>query len=178
MDSIILDKQNQLSIKKLCELPSVKQWKLQYRATRDGFSARNFHTKCDGSANTLTIIKSTNGNIFGGFTEKAWDSTGNGYVDPKTYIFSLVNRENRPFKAMCTNGASTIYCYSNHGPIFGSGHDILITSGSNADKTCYSNFGYDYKHPNYQYSIKKTISILAVSYDFKTLEIEVFVRTN
>ena len=141
MDSIILDKQNRSAINEICGFSSTKQWKLQYRATRDGFTAQNFHTKCDMAANTLIINKSTNCNIFGGFTEKGWDSTGNGYVDPKAYIFSLVNREKRPFKAMCTNGASTIYCYSNHGPIFGSGHYILITSGSNADKTCYSNFG-------------------------------------
>jgi len=97
----------------LCGFPYSKHWKLQYRATRDGFSAHNFHTKCDTAANTLTIIKSTNGNIFGGFTEKAWSSSVQYFIDSKAFIFSLVNKENKLFKVMCTNGADAIYCNPN-----------------------------------------------------------------
>jgi len=119
LDSTILDKQNKQAINLLCKLPLVKQWKLQYRATRDGFSAQNFHTKCDTAANTLTIIKSTNGNIFGGFTENAWKSTGGYYNDQKAFIFSLDNKENKPFKVMCSYGACAISCNSIHGPTFG-----------------------------------------------------------
>jgi hypothetical protein len=131
------------------------------------------------AANTLTIIKSTNGYIFGGFTKLAWDSTGNGYVDSKAFIFSLVNKENNPFKVMCTNGSGAIYCNSTYGPTFGTGaFDIYISSGSNANQTSYSNFGHTYKHADYQCGTEKAKSILAGSYHFKTLEIEVFVRTD
>jgi len=151
--------------------------KLQYRATRDGFSAQNFHTKCDGIANTLTVIKSSNENIFGGFTEEAWDSSGNGYVDTNAYIFSLVNRENRQFKVMCSNGANTIYCSSAHGPSFG-GHDFHISSDSNSNQNSFSNFGYSYKHADFQYGSENAINILAGSYTFKTLDVEVFAVTD
>ena len=179
MDSTILDRQNRLAIAELFGFPSVKQWKLQYRATKDGFSAQNFHTKCDTVANTLTIIKSTNGNIFGGFTEKAWDSSAQNYtVDPKAFIFSLVNKENKPFKIMCPNGTDAIYCKSTRGPTFGGGFDIHISSDSNSNQTSYSNFGHTYKHAEYQYNTEKAKSILAGSYNFQTLEIEVFIRTN
>jgi hypothetical protein len=64
-------------------LSSDKKWKLQYRATRDGFSAKDFHSECDGIANTLTVIKSEHDNIFCGFTELAWDSTSRKFVDRK-----------------------------------------------------------------------------------------------
>jgi hypothetical protein len=176
MDSTILDRQNRLAITELFGFPSVKQWKLQYRATKDGFSAQNFHTKCDTVANTLTIIKSTNENIFGGFTEKAWDSSAQNYtVDPKAFIFSLVNKENKPFKIMCPNGTNAIYCKSTYGPTFGGAHDIHVSSDSNSNQTSYSNLGHTYKHAEYQYNAK---SILAGSYNFQTLEIEVFIRTN
>jgi len=153
--------------------------KLQYRATRDGFGAQNFHIKCDTAANTLTIIKSTNGNIFGGFVEKAWDSSNQHYLDPKAFIFSLVNKENKPFKAMCKNGSFAIYCHSSYGPIFGSstGYDFVITSGSNASQTSYSNFGNTYKHADYQFKSDKAKTILAGSNYFQTDEIEVFVLT-
>ncbi len=178
MDSTILDKQNKQAINLLCKLPSVKQWKLQYRATRDGFTGENFHSKCDGIANTLTIIKSTNGNIFGGFTENAWKSTGGYYNDQKAFIFSLVNKENKPFKVMCSIGGYAINCNSTYGPTFGGGFDIHVSSDSNSNQTSYSNFGHTYKHADYQYGTEKAKSILAGSYNFQTLEIEVFVRTN
>jgi len=163
----------------LCEFPSAKQWKLLYRATRDGFSSQNFHTKCDGSANTLTIIKSTNGNIFGGFTEKAKSKPAQNFtVDPKAFIFSLVNTEKRPFKVMCANSTYAIDCDSYGGPLFGVGHDIHISSDSNSNQTSYSNFGCTYKHADYQYGTERAKSILAGSYNFQTLEVKVFVRTN
>jgi hypothetical protein len=34
---------------------------------RNGFSAHNFHDRCDGHANILTLIEDTNGNVFGRF---------------------------------------------------------------------------------------------------------------
>jgi len=81
-------------LKDLFKLSSTKNWKLQYRASRDGFGAKEFHRKYDGISNTLTVIKSEHGNIFGRFTEKAWDSSNQFYSDPKAFIFSLDNKEN------------------------------------------------------------------------------------
>ena len=40
--------------------------KLIYRASRDGFGADEFHSKCDGKRDTLSIIQTTNGYVFGG----------------------------------------------------------------------------------------------------------------
>jgi hypothetical protein len=45
-----------------------KKWTLMYRGSRDGFMAANFHGRCDGRPNTLTIIETTKGYIFGGYT--------------------------------------------------------------------------------------------------------------
>ena len=180
-DSTILDNQNKLAIKELCRLPLTKKLKLQYRATRDGFTAQNFHTKCDTAANTLTIIKSEHGNIFGAFTEKAWNSSGQYYADPKSFIFSLVNKENKSFKVNCTNGVGAIYCSSSYGPSFGNsttGHDILIYSDSNTNKGSLCNFSSSYNHADYPKYTEKAKTILAGSYHFQTLEIEVFVCTS
>ncbi len=79
---------------------------------------------------------------------------------------------------MCTNGDNAIYCGSAYGPIFGSDNDIYISSGSNANQSSQSYFGSSYKHADYQKGTAKANSILAGSYKFQTLEIEVFVRTN
>jgi hypothetical protein len=55
------------------ELPSsifeqFKSFSLLYRGSRDGFKASVFHRLCDGQPMTVTIVLTTNGNIFGGFT--------------------------------------------------------------------------------------------------------------
>ena len=47
------------------------QWRLLYKATRDGWNPENFHEKCDGKCPTLVVIKSDD-NVFGGYAEKPW----------------------------------------------------------------------------------------------------------
>jgi hypothetical protein len=47
--------------------------KLLWRGSRDGFSAAEFHRRCDGHSNTLTLNLGTDGNVFGGFTPVEWE---------------------------------------------------------------------------------------------------------
>ncbi len=68
-----------------------------------GFEAFDFHTECDGVANSLIVIKSTSGNIFGGFASEKWSSSRGTIKDAAAFIFSLKNKENNPFKAICSN---------------------------------------------------------------------------
>ena len=49
------------------------RWRLLFRASRDGFAAESFHSKCDKKGPTVTVVLSGSF-IFGGFTEKAWSS--------------------------------------------------------------------------------------------------------
>jgi hypothetical protein len=51
-----------------------KRFTLLWRGSRDVFRARDFHGRCDGHANTLTLIEDRAGNIFGGFTPVEWES--------------------------------------------------------------------------------------------------------
>jgi len=143
----------------------------------------------------LTIIKTTNGNIFGAFAEKAW-TNGNSVFDQKAFIISLINKENKPFKAMISstdingqvNGSSrynyyALYCISSCGPSFGCNNynstvDIKIASDSNANQSSSSNFGYTFKHQDYPAGTAKAQAILAGSQNFQTTEIEVFTKKN
>ena len=47
------------------------EWRLLFRASRDGFAGQTFHSKCDNKGPTITVVKS-GANIFGGFTEISW----------------------------------------------------------------------------------------------------------
>jgi hypothetical protein len=44
------------------------RFNLLYRGTRDGFGSSNFHCKCDGHHDTITLIRTTKDFIFGGYT--------------------------------------------------------------------------------------------------------------
>ena len=58
----------------LDELDDTKRrYRLLFRASRDGFSAATFHSKCDDKGPTITIVQSGD-NKFGGFTDSSWGS--------------------------------------------------------------------------------------------------------
>jgi len=148
-----------------------------YKASRDGFEASKFHSICDNILGTLTIIKTSNGNIFGGFTTENWSSYYNYKTDPGAFIFSLINKYNFPVKLNNTNGGSNaIYSNPYYGPTFGYGHDFRISDQSNININSYSNLGYSYQLPFTNFTQWSTAakSFLAGSYNFQTLEIEVY----
>jgi hypothetical protein len=81
------------------------------------------------------------------------------YSDQKAFIFSFVNKENKPFLVFSIGGYAII-CNSSYGPTFG-GYDIYISSDSNSNQTSHSNFGHTFKHADYQYGTGKAKSVLA-----------------
>jgi hypothetical protein len=95
-----------------------KQFSLLLRGSRDGFEAQEFHLRCDGHANTLTVILNTKGNIFGGFTPVEWESGEPHYKADdslKSFVFTLKNPHNIParrFALKDENNSQAIYCYS------------------------------------------------------------------
>ena len=66
--------------------------KLIYSARIDGDTIDAFNKKCDGKNNTLSIIKTDNGKIIGGFFKKPF-SVKDDYYDPDCFLFSLNNKE-------------------------------------------------------------------------------------
>ena len=150
-----------------------RKWSFLYQGTREGFKACDFNSHCDNKQNTLTIIQSTNGNIFGGFTSIQWTSCGLWQFDKSAFIYSLVNMENRPllFEHSSTNKKS-IFSSPCYGPVFGSG--IVISDSSNTNTISYSVLGNTYTHPEYPLGSKKARKILAGSRNFQVQEIEVF----
>jgi hypothetical protein len=66
---ILKDLKQSFELIELCEFSLNDKWSLLYRATRDGFDSGDFHAKCDGHSNTLTILKAKQSSyIFGGYT--------------------------------------------------------------------------------------------------------------
>jgi hypothetical protein len=167
---ILKDKQPSELIK-VCEFSSKDKWTLLYRGTRDGFGAANFHSKCDGQKNTLTILEAHGTSyIFGGFKSIGWKSSGGYKSDPNAFLFSLTNRDNQPCKIRQINTMHSIYCASGYGPTFGGGNDIYICDYANTTTGSWSNLGNSYEHPQPH----QGQSYLAGSHQFHLNEIEVF----
>lgn len=159
----------------LCQLGKDQKWRLVYRGSEDGFNNISFHGKCDGIPNTLTIVQTSQKNVFGGYTEKAWNSTGGWIKDPSSYIFSLVNLEKDPFVAH--HSAFDSICFTeSSGPMFGEGADFRISTDANSNENSYSNFGKSYTHPKYPFGSQEAKTILAGSYNFRTLEVEIYCK--
>jgi hypothetical protein len=98
---ILTDVKQSIALLELCEYSPRDKWSLLYRGTRDGFGSNDFHSKCNGKSNTLTILKAEESKfIFGGFTSVSWESPvyGEYKSDPSAFIFSLTNKDNKPLK--------------------------------------------------------------------------------
>jgi len=173
ISTILTEKKQIEDLINLNEFPLFQTWTLIYRASQDGFEASSFHAKCDNKPNTLIIIKAINGNVFGGYTEQSWSGQSCFKVDSNAFLFSLVNNLKKPIKLKCIFPENAIVCNPSYGPIFGSGHDLLIADKSNLKNINTSSLGHSYSYPEYRfgYDIDK---FLAGTSRFQSSEIEVY----
>jgi len=95
---------------------------LLFQATKDGQNSSNFHKKCDGIQDLLIFIKTTKGEIFGGYTNEGFKSRENSIVDNEAFAFSI------PKKKIYNiiKGKTAICDYIKKGPCFYSNGWYLI----------------------------------------------------
>ena len=105
-----------------------------FRKSRDGSTTDDFHNKCDNKGNTITIIETTKGYIFGGYTELQWDKSNKFKKDKSTFIFSLNNKT----KYLPRNNNDSIYCSQCYGSVFGCDQADIAWGYKSLDKgQCY-----------------------------------------
>jgi hypothetical protein len=131
-----------------------KKWKLLYRGSRDGFRASHFHRLCDGCANTVTLILTATGCIFGGFTSVPWDSTNRQRPDgkPTSFLFTVKDARGSPpstfpFPPNSPNAGrayepirSPIQCHGSCGPTFGP-QDLYVADNCDINSSSCSGNG-------------------------------------
>jgi hypothetical protein len=101
---------------------------LIYLGSRDGFSNREFHRKCDLKGPTITIVYTADGRLFGGYASTPWSAgtTGKYSDDPSAFLFSLTHGKDQdrpgvPIKLLQSNSspADAVFHDSDLGPCFG-----------------------------------------------------------
>ena len=149
-------------------------YKLLYRATRDGNDMRTFHNKCDNIMGTLSIVKTTKGMRFGGYTEKQWNCSSNNSARRKDskdicfcFSFDLFKIYN-----FNDNYNHSIYCGYNECPYFSSNELIFFyvyrSNGSLIGYTYYKTKNNSFGKFDDDYEINNGKS------DFSVIELEVF----
>ncbi|CAF4683036.1 unnamed protein product [Rotaria sp. Silwood2] len=124
-----------------------QRWQLIYKASRDGFDANAFHSRCNNKGPTMTIIQSNNNYLFGGYTAIPWTSNNVYANDTTAFLFTLTNPHNIPptkYLINPDNIANAVYHHSGYGPTFGSGHDIHLANASNSNNSSYIGFPSGY----------------------------------
>eukprot|EP01084_Bolivina_argentea_P096495 173475_1 len=141
IESTILTINDEFDFLKLLsnKIPNNKQFNLLFRASEHGFKANEFHKKCDNNGATISIIKSHFGNVFGGYTTIPWTSKNYGFrKDTHAFLF-LIHTTDKSEQLNCPmmfeikdkKANTAVYHHSHCGPIFGAGHDIIISDSCN-----------------------------------------------
>jgi hypothetical protein len=132
-----------------------KRFNLLWRGSRDGFTAREFHRRCDGRANTLTLISDTKGNVFGGFTPVKWESGRGGKYkcddSLRSFLFTLRNPRGVPprkFALKAEKKQNAISCNSADVATFG-WNDICVSDNCNKNTDNITRIGTNWSDSMY-----------------------------
>lgn len=197
IDSKILENKNQYKtiliewLKKPNEnnniVKNIRNIILLYRGSRDGFRAKNFHEKCNYKGETLTIIQSKEGYIFGGYTEINWDNTSWNKIfgiqnnsrregRGNEFVFTLKNPYNIPpckFNMKREWLGHSICCEVKRGPIFGC-NDIRIEDNCNVNYNTFQCFDFKPGEFSFNDTTGKQRLLFTGNYTYLVHEIEVF----
>ena len=183
---------NNKNSRKLVDLIGFKtDWKLVFRASEDGFDPEKLRrSKSGGIRNTITIIKTSNSFIFGGFTSARFTSGFRQFkYDENAFLFSLVNDFKTSVRMNITQPSSpAIMTGFDSGLIFGKAESISIYDVFGIDSSDlhidfimtqgYSDIGKSYQLPAFlsDPKIRPDISkfFLAGSNIFYPVDIEVY----
>ena len=130
----------------------IKNFHLLYTASENEYTAKSFHKQCDNKHNTITIIRSSYGNLFGGYCSIPWSSSNQYVRDNNSFLFLIQSKDtskNPPIFKLSNPDSPAIYHDENLGPTFGAGYDIVIrdkcnkklNKSANLYTSCYSRAG-------------------------------------
>eukprot|EP00979_Chaetoceros_neogracilis_P003672 scaffold652_cov188-Chaetoceros_neogracile.AAC.18 len=149
--TIITSMDDKYKIKEwLASAGKTEQPKLLYRASRDGWTAADFHAMCDDKGATITVVKSSDGYIFGGYTDVAWGTDNDYKFSSVSFLYSLkdhagIGPVKMPIKSHKTEHA--VFHIQNYGPGFGSVGDLNITTNAHESASSQSTIGNTYELP-------------------------------
>eukprot|EP01084_Bolivina_argentea_P296832 511289_1 len=92
IDSSILNENEEQLFETLLQEKNIyigHRFNLLYRATRDGFTANDFHRRVDNKGATITLIKTKKDNVFAGFTKLPWTRNISFGKDESAFLMTI-----------------------------------------------------------------------------------------
>jgi hypothetical protein len=95
-----------------------------YKASRDGWSARDFHEKVDNKGSAVVALKHLgSAGVIGGYNPNGWRSSDDYYLSNQAFLWTLPSPNARIVKLpiVASNGGNTpaLFDYATGGPCFG-----------------------------------------------------------
>jgi len=130
----------------------VRNWKLLYKWTKDEKTNVAWYRACAGKGPTVTVVRTKDGHVFGGYAHISWLSLNSGYEwkeSMESFIFSITDGKGRkPYQCLQTQPSQHSLCsYANSSKScfgWGANHDLYINPESLGS---YSNLNGTYKLP-------------------------------
>ncbi|KAK0144800.1 Interferon-induced protein 44-like [Merluccius polli] len=93
---------------------------LLYKASVHGFEADDFHRRCDAQGPTLLAAYNTSGYVFGAYTTKDYEESGEGLVcDDKAFLYSISGGKKKAPLRVASDDGQHGFTDGGHGPDFG-----------------------------------------------------------
>lgn len=99
-----------------------------YRASQKENTRNDFHRLCDNKGPTITLIETTKGKRFGGYTSLDWDSSSEWKNDLEAFLFSLDNDKKYD---VIPDASYKVYSNGGYGPWFGANGNIGLAYEKN-----------------------------------------------
>jgi len=139
---------------------------LLFDTSLDGDRSSTFHANCDSEGPTVTIVETTLGVVFGGYTDYSWSSSGGWGADSDAFVFRL--RPTPLTRFWVSDSSNAMYRHSSYGPYFGNvGFAIADKCQEKADSLVgvdgyhdLDNYALNYGEPNYrvkQYAVVQAV---------------------
>lgn len=91
---------------------------LLYKASVHGYTAADFHARCDRQGPTIAVAYNQTGFVFGAYTSKDYAKTAQVINDDKAFLFSINNETGIPLKITSIDGQFG-FTDSDTGPNYG-----------------------------------------------------------
>ncbi len=136
-----------------------------FKGSRDDFSAYKFHEFCDNKGETLSIIKTKEGDLFGGYNSNSWSLVESYASSSTNWLFCFPNKlvtQPTQFKLKGSNAKFASYNNSVHMMTFGTGHDLCIHDQCHSFSSNYNDIGKTYENNNMAHVLNGGIRTFAV----------------
>lgn len=103
---------------KLLSLLGHARLHLLYKATVHGFTAEEFHNRCDKQGPTVIVAFNEAGYVYGAYTSKDYTQSGDDISDDEAFLYSIAPNKPTPLKVVGIAGQPA-FSDNDNGPDFG-----------------------------------------------------------